>query len=477
MQLTKTKYINIAIMFIITFVVAILPPFGAITPFGMKVLGVFLGVLYGWLTVDLLISSIWGFAALGLFGIMTTTKALSTGLGNEQVVVVIAAMAFTGALDAVGVTKSITNWILTRNAFIKSPWLLVIGMTLTAFLLGLAGASLPGVLMLWSVINLIAEKNSIPKGDPLVSFMLMIVTIGAFCGMFALPFHAITLIFTTYFIQAVGHGFAVMPFITVAFASFLVTIAGMIILAKFVFRLDAKKFIMPNEVIAQMKAEKVDSTTKFGLIVLVFYIAGIVLPATFTKMPGAAVLSSLGIGGVSIIGMMALGLISAQSMPIVDLVKTWQKSIDWSLILLVAVTFPIAGAMTNSETGIMPTIMGITLPIFKKMGLTMFIFVTALVLGILTQFTHNIVLAAMFTSFLIPICGQLGGNIYTYFMVMFFTLNASYVTPAASFQSALVHGHERMSSKWGYILGMAYLLLTWIVNFLITIPLGNMLFK
>ena len=476
MELTKSKCINIAIMFILTFGVAICPPFGSVTPFGMKVLGVFLGVLYGWLTVDLLYASIWGFASLGLFGVMTTTKALSTGLGNDQVVVVLAVMAFTGALDSIGVTKNITNWILTKKIFIKSPWLLVIGMIIAAFLLGLAGASLPGVLMIWQIINLICEKNSIPKGDPFIAFMLMIVTIAAFCGMFALPFHAISLIFTGYFVQAVGAGFEVSSFTTVAFASFFATIALMVITAKFIFRLDAKKFIIPNEMIQQMKQEKVTKEAKIGLIILVLYIAGIILPSSFHNMPGAQTLNSLGIGGVSIVGMMALALISIKSKGVVNLIKSWRESTDWSLILLLAVTFPIANSMSNAESGIMPTIMQFIMPIVSKMGLTMFLFIVMVLLGILTQFTHNIVLAAMFTSFLIPICSQLGGNVYTFFMIMYFTLNASYVTPAASFQSALVHGVDRMSRKWGYILGAAFLIITWIVNFAVTIPLGNMLF-
>jgi hypothetical protein len=75
MRLTKTKYINIAIMFALTFIIATLPGFGKITPFGMKVLAVFISVLYGWITVDLLVPSIWGFAALGLFGLTPTANA------------------------------------------------------------------------------------------------------------------------------------------------------------------------------------------------------------------------------------------------------------------------------------------------------------------------------------------------------------------------------------------------------------------
>ena len=60
----------------------------------------------------------------------------------------------------------------------------------------------------------------------------------------------------------------------------------------------------------------------------------------------------------------------------------------------------------------MPTIIGAVLPVVSSMGVTKFMIVSMLFLGILTQVTHNIVLAAMFTQFLCPLCAQIGGNPY-----------------------------------------------------------------
>lgn len=114
-------------------------------------------------------------------------------------------------------------------------------------------------------------------------------------------------------------------------------------------------------------------------------------------------------------------------------------------------------------------------PIITAMGINGFMIVSMLLLGILTQVTHNIVLAAMFTPFLCPLIQQMGGNPYVMWFLMYFSLNASYVTPAASFQSAMVHGHERVSSKWCYIIGSAYSVITWIILILVTIPLANAL--
>ena len=53
-QKNTVYYINTCITIIFFLGIGHLPPFGQITPMGMKVLAVFIGMLYGWLTVVLL---------------------------------------------------------------------------------------------------------------------------------------------------------------------------------------------------------------------------------------------------------------------------------------------------------------------------------------------------------------------------------------------------------------------------------------
>ena len=51
---SKMKYINIIIVLFLIFGFRYIPPFSTLTPTGMHVLGIFLGVVYGWSTVDLI---------------------------------------------------------------------------------------------------------------------------------------------------------------------------------------------------------------------------------------------------------------------------------------------------------------------------------------------------------------------------------------------------------------------------------------
>lgn len=67
--------ITVGLMIVFYFI----PPISTITPVGMKVLGVFLGLIYGWCFVEMLWPSILGLVMLGLSGYCTVTEAFSAG--------------------------------------------------------------------------------------------------------------------------------------------------------------------------------------------------------------------------------------------------------------------------------------------------------------------------------------------------------------------------------------------------------------
>ncbi len=59
--INRRSYIHVVIMFSLMLGVGFLPPFAQVTPLGMKVLGVFLGLVYGWCFIDLLWTSVLGY--------------------------------------------------------------------------------------------------------------------------------------------------------------------------------------------------------------------------------------------------------------------------------------------------------------------------------------------------------------------------------------------------------------------------------
>lgn len=104
------KYIHCLIMILLTILISSLDPIGSITPYGMQVLGIFVGILYGWIFVDLIWPSIFGFIALGCIGENSIVGMFSSGFGNSALLTVLLTMVFAGALEESGVTVFLSNW-------------------------------------------------------------------------------------------------------------------------------------------------------------------------------------------------------------------------------------------------------------------------------------------------------------------------------------------------------------------------------
>ena len=159
---------------------------------------------------------------------------------------------------------------------------------------------------------------------------------------------------------------------------------------------------------------------------------------------------------------------------VVNLAECFAK-LPWAMLMLLAVTYPLADAMESADTGITATIAATLTPILMNMDVTLLMIASMIILAIVTQFMHNIVMGAIFLPMIPPIVMQMGGNPYTCFFLMYLALMCAYVTPAGSMMAGLVFGHETMVRKDAYIFGLLFLAATIIVA-ICMIPLLNILF-
>ena len=65
---SSLQYVHIAVSIILMFGFGYLPPFSTVTPVGMRLLGIFLGVIYGYSTCDIIWPSLVAIIAFGLSG-------------------------------------------------------------------------------------------------------------------------------------------------------------------------------------------------------------------------------------------------------------------------------------------------------------------------------------------------------------------------------------------------------------------------
>lgn len=198
------RYGHIVMMFILMFGIGYLPTFAQVTPMGMKILGIFVGLIYGWCFIDLTWPSVLGFVALGMSGSMTIIGALTTAFSNSTVLTLIIVCAFSEYLKRLGVNEAIAYWVMSKKIFLGRPWLLAIGLMVTSVLVGTVGGNFAGLFLLWGVIDIIAKENNIKRGNFFVSMIYAIVLYGVMIGTAHVPFQAGFILFTGFFTQATG---------------------------------------------------------------------------------------------------------------------------------------------------------------------------------------------------------------------------------------------------------------------------------
>ena len=413
----KKEIVHITIMLLLMIGVGFLPPVGQITPLGMKVLGVFFGTLYGWIFIDLLWPSLLGFIAISFTGFIPLSDAIVSGFGNYTVLLTLVTMAFAHTLSQLKITDFITYWLLSKKVFIGRPWLLIITICMASILLGVLGGSIAALILMWSLVAKIAEINKINVRSPIISMLFAFVLYCNMTGGTILPFNSGVILYGGFLTQAVGESIQTVPFFILALAYTVITILIMLFLSKIFLKLDVASFSTSENLCAEYASYKATKYQKVGLVLLILYIAGLFFPEIFSQLSISQTLKALGIIGFSFIYMFIFTVWKDdKGKSLVRIDDAFSQGIMWPTVILLAVTFPLASALESEDTGIMMTVSDALLPVFSNMSVNVLIVLSVIIIGVLTQFFHNVILGALFIPFLAPIVMEMGGNVQVFFL-------------------------------------------------------------
>ena len=145
-------YIHSAICVAIMVAFQFLPPVGQITALGMKVLGIYIGLLYGWSTVSLIWPSFLGLFFLAFSGYDTVGHLITSGFGNATNVYIMLICVFSFFVTQSGVSGIIVRAIIGRKFASGRPWI-ISGLFLTAaYACGALISMTPACIIVWSIV-------------------------------------------------------------------------------------------------------------------------------------------------------------------------------------------------------------------------------------------------------------------------------------------------------------------------------------
>ena len=473
-------YVASAIGILIIFGFGSLPPIEPITPMGMKVLGIFLGMIFLWSFVSILWPSLLGIVALMISGYAPPPQIVKMSFGDTVPTLVLFAMVLFGAIQHAGVTRYISRWFLTRKVINGKPVVFsFIFMYATYVLAALSANILPALLFMWAILYSVLDDVGYKKGDKYTAIMVIGTMFAAISGQAAKPFTGSALMIAGAYEKVANAQLDYLHYMLLGFIMSTIGIIAYALLVKFVLRPDMSKIKdISIERFKQDALPPMDLRQKIMMASLFGYLVLVLLPSIMPKSIGAiALLAKMGPLGVVILFVVGLSLFKLDDKPIIDFKEVAGKYIIWDVYFLVAMAMAISSAMTGPTTGITGFLQMYLDPILG--GHSSFIFITILVLfGLgITQFANNGVMGVLLMPVIKVFAEQSGANFEATASLVIFAMHIAILTPAASPYAAILYGNKDwVSQNEVFKYGLIICLMSALVFTLVGVPVMNLIY-
>lgn len=465
--------ISVAIMLLFGFIPS---PVDTISALGMRVLGIFIGMIYGWIFVDLVWPSFLSFVILGFSGAMTVTEAFVAGMGSTLYLQLFMLFFVAAYFDKCGLTEYIAKWFISRKINVGRPWLFTLMLFLCVVVMSCTVGYIAGVLILWSIFYQVCDIYGLKKGDKYVGFVIGGLMYIAVMATILFPFTSFGIILQGLVIQGIGQ--TTVPLLQWILYNIII-VGGLILLymlfGKFVLRIDLSFMRTGNDTFAEMRQQKMTHKQKVGFIYLIVFMLMLMGSSIFPS-PLKEWFTNIGVLGACALCVTGMLFVRNDKGESKFTINDLQTGISWETLILMAATMPLAAALEMDEAGIINTVVSWLTGAFAGHSTAIFIIAVVVIFTVLTQFVHNMVLLVIFTPVLCKTCLELGIDPWLFAILLCLGLQSAVATPAASCQAAMVFANTKwITSKQAYINSCVFVVFC-IIVLLASVPLGMLLF-
>lgn len=444
------KYIfNITVFLCITFLFGKLSPIEPLTPFGMNTIGVFMGVIYAWVFIDIIWPSMVGLLALMLLDVMPATELLNKGFGDPTVIMMLFIFVFSATLDRHGLAKYISLWFVSRKCVMHRPWVLTFALLLAVAILGGLTSATPAAVIGWSFLYSMFDLCGYKKGDGYPVMMIIGTVFAAQLGMSLIPFKSLPFVAISAYEKLSGTPVDYALYMFVSLTTCFLCLLLFIALGKYMFRPDVSKLETLDITLIINKAEM--TLTGVQKLLLGFLAALVIFMMLPSFLPADLALTiffkKIGNAGVCILLVALLCAIRVKGKTLLPWRAIVNEGVAWPIIFILAFTLPMAGPLSDPKSGITAFMLDILQPLFGSNSGTMFILCMGGVAVIMTQFLNNTALAVALMPVVYTYCSTTGVSAEMPVILITIACCLAFLTPAASSTAAMLHGNDWVDTK------------------------------
>ena len=478
-KVSVSSYINMIVVIAFMFGFGFLPPLEPITPLGMKIVGIFLGFLYGWTLCGMLWSSMLGMLAIALSGAMSMNDVFSGGMGNSTTLMIFFLIIFAAVVESAGVSKFIAMWFVTRKSFWGKPWMFTFVFLLGAFVLSAATTTVAAIIICWGIFGMIAKSVGYQKGDAWPALIELGIVYSCTLGLCLFPFKSVPLAILGVYSQLSGNAIPFATYVAFTLPICLLSLVLFTLLGKFVFRPNVSLLKNINENTFGKEAEL--TLNKRQKMILGFLVAMVVLMLIPSLLPAefflAKILNCIGTTGTIILILIIMMLVHVDGKALLNFREAINSGMQWDVVILTAAVMPFSGIVTSDATGIKLFLQDLLVPVFSGKPEIFFCIIVAFLAIVFTNLFNNGVTGILFVTITYGFVTQMSIPSQIIALLITFSVHLAILTPAASPMAALLHGNkEWITTTQIYKYGFISILITGVLLIAVGLPWANMFF-
>lgn len=480
----KDIYTIIGVLFIYAFGY-VCPAFGGITPMGMKMLGVLIGLIFMTCTgCNIMVSSLLALMGFVIHGYYNAATLLTTWVGSTTTFQIIFCGALCVALRKSGVMDVISKKMLMSKICKGRPYILMFMIMLSGFLVSIFIGGAPFFLLFFTMMDSILQVSGYSKDDPLYPMALLAIYVSAYGG-FLFPWKgamAITVGMFNSVLEPFGMEFDSLLYMLIQIVTWVGFDVIFVLCLKYVFRTDLSKMkaldISKIESLQQIP-DKLDFNMKVSLGSLLFCVAYIMITSFLPKdMPGYATITCLGAPLIWLVPLSLFSIIRKDGKPIMNVAALAQESSLWMMIALVGSLTMLGKICTDAELGIRGWMVGLFTPLFGNMSIPMLLLLVVVFTTVVTQVVNGQVLTMGLTPVIGPIiCTMIleqgvAANPSVALTVLSQSATVAFLTVSGSVNAAYLLNRKEITQKFIFTKGVGVLTIFMIWQYLVAVVMN-----
>lgn len=419
-----------------------LSPIGGLNEISMQVIGVFVGVIYGWITLSIGWPSILGLVAFGLTDYVSMSDLLVSAFASQTVVMIMGLLLLAAFIQQAGLTTIIVDFLLSRKSAKGRPYVVLFYFLLAGFIAAILSQPLAVLVIFLELFLEIMKKTDIKPHSRAVPTFFVGSAFAIVIGDISLPFKGCAILGIGAYSSITGENLDFLRYTLFMMPMCLLTIVAYVLFCKFILRINLSG--LEDYVHDTSKSAAITLRQKVSLVGVILAMAMLLVPSILPDSWAITpIITGLGLGGLTLFLVAILMMIKVEGKPLMDLGEI-ASQYPWNVYFVIVVLLPLADALSSDAVGLKQLLSAGATSLLSGLPGVLTIFLVVLISAVVTNFANNMVVCSVFVTIICFMGDALPFSTAVMSCLVILATNLSMFFPAANPMNAIIFSQKNI---------------------------------